>query len=112
MLTINCPWCGPRDETEFGFGGEAHRTRPADPSALSDAEWAEFLFMRTNPKGLHRERWVHSHGCRRWFNVERHTVTNEITRVYQMGGHMGGDSEAAEQPVTETAAIEKQGSRS
>jgi len=112
MLTINCPWCGPRDETEFGFGGEAHRTRPADPSTLSDAEWAEFLFMRTNPKGLHRERWVHSHGCRRWFNVERHTVTNEITRVYQMGGQMGGTSEAAEQPVTETATVEKQGSRS
>jgi heterotetrameric sarcosine oxidase delta subunit len=109
MLTIDCPWCGPRDETEFGFGGEAHRTRPADPSALSDAEWAEFLFMRTNPKGLHRERWVHSHGCRRWFNVERHTVTNEITRVYQMGGA----SEATEAaPATETATIEKQGSRS
>lgn len=108
MLTINCPWCGPRDETEFGFGGEAHRTRPADPSALSDAEWAEFLFMRTNPKGLHRERWVHSHGCRRWFNVERHTVTNEITRVYQMGGA----TESVEQPVTETTTAEKQGSRS
>jgi sarcosine oxidase subunit delta len=108
MLTINCPWCGPRDETEFGFGGEAHRTRPADPSTLSDAEWAEFLFMRTNPKGLHRERWVHSHGCRRWFNVERHTVTNEITRVYPMGA----DTESVEQPVTETATAEKQGSRS
>ena len=108
MLLIECPYCGPRDETEFGYGGEAHRARPADPSALSDAEWAEFLFMRTNPKGLHRERWVHSHGCRRWFNVERHTVTNEITRVYQMGGA----TESVEQPVTETTTAEKQGSRS
>ena len=85
MLTINCPWCGPRDETEFGFGGEAHRTRPADPSALSDAEWAEFLFMRTNPKGPHAERWVHARGCRRWFNVVRHTVSHRILAVYKMG---------------------------
>lgn len=82
MLLIQCPWCGPRDEIEFSYGGEAHRARPADPAALSDAEWAEFLFMRRNPKGLHRERWVHSAGCRRWFNVERHTVTHEILRVY------------------------------
>ena len=38
-----------------------------------------------NPKGRHRERWVHSQGCRRWFNVERHTVSHEITAVYEMG---------------------------
>ncbi|WP_207460721.1 sarcosine oxidase subunit delta [Azospirillum sp. SYSU D00513] len=82
MLLINCPWCGPRDETEFSYGGEAHRVRPADPSALTDEQWADFLFMRTNPKGAHKERWVHSHGCRRWFNVERHTVTHQILNVY------------------------------
>ena len=47
MLLINCPWCGPRDETEFRFGGEAPCPRqPCDPSTLTDAEWANFLFMR------------------------------------------------------------------
>lgn len=85
MLLIPCPWCGPRDETEFKYGGEAHITRPADPDALSDAEWADYLFMRANPKGLHRERWVHGAGCRRWFNVARDTVTNEIFASYKMG---------------------------
>lgn len=95
MLLINCPWCGPRDETEFKCGGEAHIARPADPSALSDEEWAAFLFMRTNTKGAHRERWVHAHGCRRWFNVERDTVTYEILRVYPMGAP-AEDVEAAE----------------
>lgn len=78
MLLIACPWCGPRDETEFASGGEAHRTRPADPATLSDAQWADFLFMRRNEKGWHAERWNHAHGCRRWFNLERHTVTNAI----------------------------------
>lgn len=85
MLLINCPWCGPRDEIEFACGGEAHIARPTDPTALSDAEWAEYLFMRKNLKGLHYERWHHSYGCRRWFNAARDTVTHEIHATYKMG---------------------------
>ena len=85
MLLIVCPWCGPREESEFDCGGEAHITRPEKPDALSDPEWADYLFMRANPKGIHRERWVHSAGCGRWFNVERDTVTHAITAVYRMG---------------------------
>ena len=41
--------------------------------------------MRTNPKGAHHERWCHAHGCRRWFNVRRDTVSHAITAVYPMG---------------------------
>jgi sarcosine oxidase, subunit delta len=85
MLLIPCPWCGERDEAEFHCGGEAHIVRPRDPDALSDAEWSDYLYMRTNPKGIHRERWVHSLGCRRWFNVMRHTVTHRIMAVYRIG---------------------------
>ena len=44
MLLIPCPWCGPRDEIEFKYGGEAHIARPLDPAALSDAEWADEVF--------------------------------------------------------------------
>ena len=85
MLLIPCPWCGDRDESEFAYGGEAHIRRPPDPDALDDAAWADYLFMRTNPKGRHRERWCHRHGCGRWFNVERHTVSHEIVSSYPMG---------------------------
>jgi len=49
---------------------------------LSDSEWAEYLFMRDNPRGNAREQWVHSAGCRCWFNVERDTVSYRIVRVY------------------------------
>ena len=83
MLRIDCPWCGTRDEIEFSYGGEAHLTRPAIEA--SDASWADYLFNRENPKGVHFERWMHSYGCRRWFNVARHTVTHEIHAVYEMG---------------------------
>ena len=82
MLLIDCPYCGPRDEHEFSCGGEAHIARPLEPDSLSDEQWADYLFMRTNPKGVHLERWCHVHGCRRWFNVRRDTVTHEITAVY------------------------------
>jgi sarcosine oxidase subunit delta len=85
MLLINCPYCGPRAELEFSCGGESHIARPAHPEALSDAEWADYLFMRKNPKGQHYERWNHARGCRRWFNAARDTVTHKITRTYKMG---------------------------
>lgn len=85
MLLIECPFCGPRAEIEFHCGGEAHIARPADPDALSDAQWADYLFMRTNPRGVHYERWWHRHGCRRWFNLARHTATDRILAVYPAG---------------------------
>ena len=85
MLLIACPWCGEREEMEYSYGGQAHIAYPEDASTLSDAQWAEFLFMRDNPKGVFLERWVHTQGCRRWFNVARHTVTHEISAVYKPG---------------------------
>jgi len=85
MLLIECPWCGPRDQTEFSYGGEAHIVRPVQPDTLSDAEWADYLFMRTNTQGRFREQWCHAHGCRRWFNVERDTVSYRIDSVYKVG---------------------------
>ncbi|WP_028921160.1 sarcosine oxidase subunit delta [Pseudonocardia acaciae] len=85
MLQIGCPWCGPREETEFHYGGQAHVAYPERPLELDDAAWGEYLFVRDNPKGTFAERWVHSAGCRRWFNVVRDTVSNRIDAVYRMG---------------------------
>ena len=85
MLLVECPWCGPRDETEFHYGGQAHIVPPADPDAVDDAAWADYLFMRDNPKGPFAERWCHRSGCRRWFNAVRDTLTNEFSAVDAMG---------------------------
>ncbi|MBU2531391.1 MAG: sarcosine oxidase subunit delta [Alphaproteobacteria bacterium] len=85
MLLIDCPFCGERPETEFRCGGEAHLVRPADPSTMSDADWAAFLFYRSNTKGIIAERWNHTHGCQRWFNALRHTVSDKILATYRMG---------------------------
>ncbi|MEU8381554.1 sarcosine oxidase subunit delta [Streptosporangium sp. NPDC048865] len=85
MLLIPCPWCGPRDEAEFHHGGQAQVAYPADPAALSDEEWARYLFFRDNPKGPFAERWHHAAGCDRWFNAVRDTATNEFQAVYHIG---------------------------
>jgi len=85
MMLIDCPFCGPRAELEFTCGGESHIARPVGQAAMSDAEWADYLFMRKNPKGLQYERWNHARGCRRWFNLARDTVTHRISKVYKMG---------------------------
>lgn len=85
MLLIRCPWCGDRPEVEFRHAGEAHIARPADPAMLTDAEWAGFLYERSNPRGAYRERWRHSHGCGRFFNALRHTLTDRFVATYRPG---------------------------
>ncbi len=85
MLLIDCPHCGKRPEIEFRYGGEAHIARPRDPSALDDAAWTEFLYLRSNPKGPHAERWRHIHGCGRFFNALRDTTNDAILATYRVG---------------------------
>lgn len=86
MLYIWCPWCGEhREEEEFHPKGQAHIVRPADPDACSDEEWGEYLFFRDNPRGIHRELWVHAAGCRKFFNMVRNTVSYEILETYRIG---------------------------
>jgi sarcosine oxidase, subunit delta len=101
MLLIRCPHCEmDRPEIEFRYGGEAHIARPADPSTLSDARWADYLYMRTNPRGLHAERWRHLHGCGRFFNCLRDTVSDRIVVTYKAGEARPADpgTRGAERP--------------
>ena len=88
MLLRVCPYCGKRPDLEFTYGGEAHLTRPerpADPSAISDEEWAAYLYQRSNPKGTHAERWRHTNGCGRFFNALRDTTTDHFLAFYKSG---------------------------
>jgi sarcosine oxidase subunit delta len=84
MQLIECPWCGPREETEFNYGGEAHVAYPAEPDSVTDEEWAQFLFFRSNPKGPFAERWNHRSGCRRWFHAIRDTTTYGFQHIYRV----------------------------
>jgi len=77
MLRIDCPICGKRDETEFTYGGDATKVRPA-MDETDPAQWHEYVFMRDNPRGAHREYWHHGVGCRQWLILERDTLTHEV----------------------------------
>jgi sarcosine oxidase subunit delta len=77
MLLIHCPHCGPRPEIEFVYGGQAHIRRPTG-AGVTDQAWADFLYARTNVKGVHAERWRHVHGCGQFFNAQRDTTTDQF----------------------------------
>ncbi len=88
MMKIICPWCGARGEEEYIYGGPAHLQRPYvqdNPAQdISDRDWAEYLFMRDNVKGVSLERWGHIHGCGQWFNMARDSVSHKIHAIYKM----------------------------
>ncbi|WP_460273588.1 sarcosine oxidase subunit delta [Celeribacter sp. ULVN23_4] len=86
MLMIHCPYCGETlPETEYAYAGEAHIVRAEEPSKLTDEEWEEFLFLRENTKGIHFERWRHVHGCGRFFNAVRNTISDKFLTTYKAG---------------------------
>src|SRR5690349_18319611 len=86
MLIIRCPYCeDDRSELEFRWAGEAHIARPENIAEISDEAFSEFFFMRDNTKGLIFERWRHIHGCGRFFNAARHTVSDRIYLTYKAG---------------------------
>lgn len=86
MLLIHCPYCEEeRPELEFRHAGEAHIARPTDIASISDADFAHYFFYRDNPKGVAFERWRHIHGCGRFFNAARDTVSDKFLTVYKAG---------------------------
>ena len=84
MLLIPCPWCGPRDEPEFSFGGEP-AMRPVPAERVTDAAWADYLYFRDNGKGPHEEIWCHAGGCGQWFIMRRDTITHAVLSVRKPG---------------------------
>jgi sarcosine oxidase subunit delta len=98
MLLITCPNCGvTADETELAPGGQAHITRFGPGS--SDEEFETYLFGRSNPRGVHFERWRHAFGCGKWFHAARCTQTLEVFGTYS--------AQTFEPPKSIIAAIKK-----
>lgn len=74
-----CPLNGPRNISEFVCGGEV--VEMPDPVCAGDREWADYLFMETNARGVVKEWWLHV-ATSYWFIAERNTETDEILRTY------------------------------
>lgn len=78
-MLIPHPLLGPRDAQEFTYLGDASLLKRPDGMAdnVSDA-FNEYVYLRDNPAGVHRELWFHEQGDRSWLVVTRNTVTHEI----------------------------------
>lgn len=81
-MIIDHPLLGSRDAAEFVYLGDAaliDRPDRQDPDAAR--KFHDYLYLRDNPAGVHRELWYHEQGDRSWLVVTRNTLTHEITRV-------------------------------
>jgi sarcosine oxidase subunit delta len=78
-MRIACPHCGLRGVDEFAYLGDATVTRPA--ADASESAFADYVYLRDNPAGVHRELWSHALGCQSWLVVTRDTRTHAIESV-------------------------------
>ena len=83
-MRIDCPFCGTRDQGEFSYLGDATVVRPAATAAM-DA-FVDYVYLRDNPAGPHRELWYHGQGCRAWLEVTRDVRTHAIHGVKAAAG--------------------------
>jgi heterotetrameric sarcosine oxidase delta subunit len=88
-FVLSCPHCGPREVTDFAFGGEAS-SRPAERPSLRELN--AYNYFRANRAGVQREWWYHRSGCRAWFYAERDTTTNRVLSVFLPGAATAEDA--------------------
>ena len=79
-MRITCPYCGARDAQEFSYLGDANPQRP-DGMDATEAAMHDYVHLRDNPAGRHRELWYHGAGCHAWLVVTRDTRTHAIEAV-------------------------------
>jgi methylglutamate dehydrogenase subunit B len=77
-MRIPCPFCGPRDAEEFACLGDASLTRPDAAAPDAAPTFHDYVYLRDNPAGPHREYWQHAAGCRSWLIVTRDTRSHEV----------------------------------
>ncbi|MBO9403383.1 sarcosine oxidase subunit delta [Shimia sp. R9_3] len=81
-MLIDHPLLGLRDAQEFTYLGDASLINRPDWQAENAAQaFHDYLYLRDNPAGEHRELWFHEQGDRSWLVVTRNTVTHEILKV-------------------------------
>lgn len=82
MKILTCPLNGPRNITEFVYGGEV--IDMPDPNRCTNEDWADYVFLENNEADVVQEWWFHVPTAH-WFIAERNTVTEEVIRTYDSG---------------------------
>ena len=79
MKLLTCPLNGPRNISEFIYGGELHAM--PDPLNCSSKDWAEYVFYSDNEAANVIEWWCHA-PTSYWFLAERNTLTDVVVRTF------------------------------
>ncbi|MEO0819240.1 MAG: sarcosine oxidase subunit delta [Pseudomonadota bacterium] len=98
MIRINCPFCGPRDHSEFSYEGDGSVVYP--PLDAPHEAWCDAVYLRQNARGPALELWQHVGGCRAFLLIERDTLSHEIRSVRYA---TPGMAEALADPAREAA---------
>jgi sarcosine oxidase subunit delta len=78
-MLIPHPLLGLRDAQEFTYLGDAALLNRPDPAREgAEAAFSDYVYLRDNPAGVHRELWFHEQGDRSWLVVTRDTRTHQI----------------------------------
>ena len=80
-MRIPCPYCGERDVQEFTYLGDAIAACAATRREAAAEAMHDYVYLRDNPAGSHRELWYHAAGCHAWLVVTRDTRTHAIERA-------------------------------
>ncbi len=81
-MLIPHPVLGLRDSREFVCLGDARLMQRPDWQAPDAPDaFHDYLHLRENPAGLHRELWFHAMGDQSWLVVTRNTLTHEIVEA-------------------------------
>ena len=94
MFRLTCPHCGPRDQVEFNYGGDA--TVDVPDLDADEQTWFDAVYIRENPRGPHTEFWQHVAGCRQWIRIKRNTQTHEILAYGAATGPMSDETTTSE----------------
>ncbi len=79
MKILDCPLNGPRNISEFTYGGEYH---PMPGPETDSRDWAEYVFFHDNHAGIVLEWWCHN-ASSFWFLAQRNTITDEVVSTFQ-----------------------------
>jgi sarcosine oxidase subunit delta len=68
-----------RPIAEFAYGGELRQM--SDPAAVTDEQWAAYVFNRNGAPGMKKEWWYHVPSGT-WFIAERETRSDRVLETY------------------------------
>jgi sarcosine oxidase subunit delta len=90
-MRIGCPYCGERDAHEFAYLGDATVRRPDPAAPRAASAFHDYVYLRDNPAGPHREFWYHAAGCHAWLIVTRDSRTHRVDGVVLANTAAAGD---------------------